>query len=225
MSTPTYPLYFTASGQPAFTTATAQGGFIIDYPFGERRPDALVIRQRFMQLRTEYVRPASNATNCSAYPAARFCDDTAFRDVGMGIVEWTRVWATVPGQIIDYETYAYVYPGYASSLAAYGRVPLPSQVTSKLIVDFFLVGSGGTYADAGAIPVYQGQAYSYGPYSGEIAAEYLSSTSSPTITAYKALATTDAADSASYSIEAHDSSLEFYMGNIWRRTRRLIKAR
>lgn len=225
MSTPTYPAFFTATGQSAFTVAVAQGGINLEFPFGERRPDAFIARQRFWQTRADYVRPASNSANLSAYPAARFCDDSGFRDLGFGLHEWLRTWATVPAQIIDYETFAYVYPGYASTLSAYGRVPLPAQVTSKLVMDFFLVGAGGTYADAGVIPVYQGQGYTYGPYSGEVAADYLNATSSPTLTAYKALVTTDAADPTSYSIEAHDSILEPYQGNIWRRTRRLIKAR
>lgn len=225
MPAPTYPAYFTASGQTSHTVATAVDGYALEYPYGERAREAVAIRQTFRQTRSDYVRPAANAANCPAFPSARFCEDSGFRDVGCGVMEWSRLWAVVPPQVVDYETFAYTFPGFASNLSAYGRVPLSAQITSKLVHDFFLVGPGGTYADAGSITVYFGQTYTYGPYSGEVAAEYLSALSTPTLIAYQALVTTDAAAPASYSIEAHDSILEPWLGNIWRRTRRFVKAR
>lgn len=225
MPSPTYPVFFTGSSGASHTTAVAQGGFVIDYPLGERNRDALMIRQQFQQKRVDYVRPAANLQNCSAYTNAYFCDDTGFRDLGMGLMEWTRVWATIPSQTIDYETFAYTFPGYAASGMTPGRVPISNQVTSKIVLDFYLVGSGGSYTSAADIPVTFGQTYVYGVWSGSVAAEYLNGDSVPTITTYKGWVTTDAATASSYTLEAHDSILEPYVGNIWRRLRRFVKAR
>lgn len=114
MPAPTYPLYLTKAGQTLFTVETPQGGFMPDHPFGEPCRDALVITQRFWQRRANYARPAANAQNCSAYPAAYFIQDAGFRDVGMGIVEWVRTWATIPPSWSEPESYAFFYPAYAA---------------------------------------------------------------------------------------------------------------
>jgi hypothetical protein len=225
MPAPTYPVYAPGASGTSFADESPQGGFLIDFPFGERKREAMVIRQRFLQLRASYVRPDANALNCSAYPSAYFCNDEGFADVGMGLTLWTRVWATIPEQITDFETYAYTFPGYAASISANGRVPLTKAVTSKLTIDFYLVGPSGSYATADLIPAVFGQTYTFPPYIGSIAAEYLDTTSVPTLATYEGWVTTDAAGASSYSIEAADSVLENYIGNIWRRTRRKVKAR
>ena len=54
--------YKTGSGQPAFTTESQIGDYVITYVLGAAEPTALEIRAPFMQTRADYARPAANTT-------------------------------------------------------------------------------------------------------------------------------------------------------------------
>ncbi len=200
MSTPNYPAFFTAPGQPSFSTAVAVAGYELDFPFGESRPDTLVITQRFWQLRADYSRPAPNALNCPAYPTARFCDDYGFRDVGMGIVEWTREWATVPGPREEYEAYAFRFPGYDTLVAQ--RNPFTRTVPARIEYSYALVGPGGAWASPASIPL---------PAVWAFDDNYLTDGTEPTYTAYRFM-----------SEIVIDVALTRWRGNIWERAVRSI---
>lgn len=200
MSTPTYPAFFTASGQPSFESEAGYLGFVPEYPFGESRPDALLVTQKFWQRRSSYVRPTPNALNCSAYPAARFCDDSGFRDLGMGLVEWTRLWATVPGERQEFETYAYRYPGFFNT-----REPFTIPVISTLTYTYFLIGAGGSYATPALIPV---------PTQFYYLQDYLDIDTTPTLAQY-----------AAYEALTVEISVRRWRGNIYERLVRTIPVR
>lgn len=74
-------------------------------------------------------------------------DESAREDCGGYAVRWTRTWARVPySHVKPLGVYYYSYPGIASS-ATRDRA-LPAQpVWGYLQRDFYLVGSGGSYAD------------------------------------------------------------------------------
>lgn len=135
-----------------------------------------------------------------------------------GCVRYELTYSNVPAQIIDYESYSYTFPGISNS-----RRPIDRTITSKVTSDFFLCATGQTYSTPDLVPVYFGQTYTYA-WSGA-AADYLSGSSVPTSTDYLAWVAADEASPASYSIEAEDSIIEQYIGDIYRRTRRHIKAR
>lgn len=206
MSTPTYPAYYTAAGQPSFTQETPVGDFILSYPFGEADPTALIITQRFWQLRANYQRPSPNALNNSAYSSARFIDDSTFRDVGMGITEWTRTWAIVPASRYEYESYAFTFPGF--DVIGASREPFTRAVTSRVTYDYFLLGAGGYYSSPDEIPLLSLWSFT---------ASYLTDDTSPSYTTYQGYI------GSSYAINL-ESNLRRWQGNIYERANREINA-
>ena len=218
--------YKTGSGQNAFTVETQITDWKIDFTIGAAEPTARVATAKFMQTRADYSRPVDNASLSLAGTTFYFADDTNFNSPRGPIIEWVRTYFTIPASYNDYDSFAYRYPGYEAQLAvSNGRWPLTYNVTSKLTYDFFLVGTGQAQATPDAIPVYFGLIFTYAEWTGFAPAEYLNSNSVPTKAAYQELVTTDTGTPTSYSIEATDSILERYHGNIWRRTRRFVKAR
>lgn len=197
MSTPAYPSFFVAAGQPAFTTAAPVAGFVPEFPFGESRPDALLITQRFWQTRADYLRPASNAQNCSAYPTARFCEDLNFRDLGHGLVEWTRLWATLPAERQEYETYAFRYPGIFDQ-----RDPFSVTQISTLTYNYYLIGPGGSHATPDLIP---------NPGVFYYIQDYLDTDTTPTLATYEAQTTLNV-----------EISVRRWRGNIYERMIRTV---
>lgn len=110
--------FYTGPGQNAFTTATRVGDYEIAYPMGEGAPSAIVIRARYQQTRADYSRPAVGTTLTYNAATAYFINDEGFRDLRNSVVEWTRVWATVPSSWSEPEEYAFTYPAITG--AAFG---------------------------------------------------------------------------------------------------------
>jgi hypothetical protein len=156
----------------------------------------------------------------AALGAAVFITDESFTDEGGGMCTFTRVWATVPAGYDDFESYAYAYPAIL-----FRRESLNLTTTSKVAYTYYLAGPGGTVATPNAIPQVEATRFTYGDGVSTGDTFYLSAFSTPTFVAYDGWRTTDAATLSSYSIVAEDSQLERYLGNIWRRTVRSVKAR
>lgn len=142
---------FPGPGKPDFSVEVPVRAFEPERPF-PRCPTAIVYRTRYQQLRAFYSRPQPGAAHPNV-PQAYFGDDVEFQDRLNGMVEWTRVWTTLPQSWNDYEPYSYSYPGYVrfsgpnSNAANIGRVEFTQTVTSKLPRDYFLVGTLPTFSN------------------------------------------------------------------------------
>lgn len=120
MSTPSF---ITAAGQPAFTTESRVSDYVISQALGANEPSALLISARYWQTRADYARPAVNSTltydnGAGADVTAYFIDDTEFQDLGGGMQEWTRTWATIPATWQEPGgTFAFTFPAYTAGVA------------------------------------------------------------------------------------------------------------
>jgi hypothetical protein len=130
---PSYPVQFTAPGQPAMTTETQCGPYLRSYPLEESEPTALVVTAEFMQARDSYTHPAVNSTLTYFGSTLYFIGDTGFREAGCGQMKWTRSWASIPATWSDWEEYPFTYPAFTAS-----TVGASSSVTA-------IVASGGNF--------------------------------------------------------------------------------
>jgi hypothetical protein len=108
------------SGQPAFSTETPIGDYVISYPLGPLEPTALEITRPYTQYRVDYTRPAADTpltlTVSGVSRTAYFIDDVNFStEQRGGLWEWTRIWRTVPASWTDDGQYAFTYPAYSSA--------------------------------------------------------------------------------------------------------------
>lgn len=115
--------FFTDTGQPAFTTETRTGDYIVRQVLGAREPSALEISAEFTQTRADYARPAPNTTltydnGAGSDVTAYFVDDVEFEQLGGGVQKWTRTWATIPATWQEPGgTFAFTFPSYVSGIA------------------------------------------------------------------------------------------------------------
>ena len=141
MSNPTF-VYKIAAGQPDFSTEVAIRAFEPERPYPQS-PTLIVYRTRFMQLRAYYTRPTAIGVHPDL-PQVYFADDIDFQDRPGGLVEWTRVYTTLPISWSNYESDAYRYPGYLGNLGS-GRNPMIWTVTAKVTNDYYAVGTMPTF--------------------------------------------------------------------------------
>jgi hypothetical protein len=131
--------YFkTGPNQPAFSVETPVRAFEPTRPYPQN-PSAIIYRTRFIQLRAYYVRPTANTPHPNL-PQVYFADDVDFQDRTSGLVEWTRIYATLPDSWTDFESYAYNFPGYQAGIGL-NRQPITKTITSRLTEDYFIVGT------------------------------------------------------------------------------------
>ena len=138
MSNPTF-VYKIAAGQPDFSTEVAIRAFEPERPYPQS-PTLIVYRTRFMQLRAYYTRPTAIGVHPDL-PQVYFADDIDFQDRPGGLVEWTRVYTTLPISWNNYESDAYHYPGLAGNFGGLGRNPMVMTVTAKVTQDYYAVGT------------------------------------------------------------------------------------
>jgi hypothetical protein len=219
-----------------FTTATAVGAARKSFPI-EGRNDSVVIEQDFMQALSSFAPLALNTPHPDV-PTAYLVAETPLQDLGSGIVRWTRVYAQVPATYTEPGgSYAYNYIGFVGNvisqggevtLSVTGRERTVENSPVQITREFFLVGAGQTYAQWQNIPVISGQRY-YG--ASGMDTDYLTdappfvTATNPTRTAYLALVTADAASPSSFSLVVEDSTVTRWMGNIYMRETRRIKAK
>ena len=183
----------------------------------ERLSSHYIVTRTFEGPKATLSLPALNSTD-SEYTSHYLVRIGDITPTDGGCVRYELTYSNVPSQIVDYESFVYEFPGYL-----YSRRPIQITVTSRLTSDFFLCATGQTYLSPDLVPIYFGQKYEYS-WSGA-AADYLSASSVPTLSDYLAWVAADEATNSSYSIEAGDSIIEQYIGNIYRRVRRHVKAR
>lgn len=150
---------YLASGQPAFTDAVPQGSIRIEYPFGPANPDTRIISQDYIQLVGAITYPTYNsAPPTSVYSGtAYYCHDTPRIPIGGNLCRFTRVWASKPTQMLEYENIVVQYPARAAvyifdvgtSGGEFDHYPyiaakaysLPRR--AQIVRDFFLIGNNG----------------------------------------------------------------------------------
>jgi hypothetical protein len=172
------------------------------------------------------------------FPTYYLVSEGEKRDIGGGKVRWTRVYAQVPATYTEPGgSYAYNYIGFVGNvisqggevtLSVTGRERKVENSPVQITREFFLVGTGQTYTQWQSIPVISGQRY-YG--ATGLDTDYLTdappfvTATNPTRTAYLALVTADAASPSSFSLVVEDSTVTRWMGNIYMRETRRIKAK
>jgi hypothetical protein len=134
------PTFFfkTAPGQPAFSEEVCTQAFEPTRPYPQN-PSAIIYRARFKQLRAYYTKPTPNTPHPNL-PQVYFVDDVDFQDRMAGLIEWTRIYSTLPTSWNDFASDAYTFPGLSGI-----RVPVAKTVTQKIIQDYFLVGTLPTF--------------------------------------------------------------------------------
>ncbi len=134
------PTFFfnTAPGQPSFAEEVCVAAFEPTRPYPQN-PAAIMYRARFKQLRAYYTKPIPNAPHPNL-PQVYFADDVDFQDRTAGLIEWTRLYCTLPTSWNDFGSDAYTFPGLAGL-----RVPVTKVVTQKIINDYYLVGALPTF--------------------------------------------------------------------------------
>lgn len=145
------------------------------------------------------------------------------------LVRYEVKYANVPAQLNEYLTSSAIYPGIPSV-----RWPLPARAAlAKKVSNYYLIGTGGTYATVDAAPFYEQSdlwvaTYRIGYVLGGNFAELtgtggfltnvmgFASGGTGASTAYIAMIAADAATQSSYSITAVPTAPSRYMGNIWK---------
>lgn len=115
---------------------------------------------------------ALNTAHASPYATYYLVKESELRPVGVSdVVMWTRTYAQIPATRSDWSTFAYRFIGYAGTMGVNnplpgqgttytpGRLPFTQAVPCEIVNEYFMVGTGGSYTDAGSIPVILGQKY------------------------------------------------------------------
>lgn len=131
-------------GIPNFTAPFA--GVNIDY----------VLTQDYMQLLANYTPLALNTAHPD-YSDFVLVSEGPHQDQGGGVVRWTRTYAKTPAGRQDYASLAYNFIGYlgltginVTPIQYRPRVVIP--VSCRIQYDYFLCGTGGSYATPDLIP-------------------------------------------------------------------------
>jgi hypothetical protein len=231
--------FITGSGQPAWTTAVAQGGPSYQFPLSPKDSTHVVIRQVYWVLRANYSRASSNSacpsdlktgiTSADAY----FIDDTDFTPLVAGVLSFTRTWATVPATQTSYSTDVVRVPGKENG-AYPQRNAYEVERKVKVVDTYTLVGTGTSYSDESTLNL-SATAYTpsatrraLGNTDGALfgAINYITGTdpSTPSLTSYESAIATDAATATSYSYILKPAAPILYLGNIFSRRAIYVKA-
>ena len=137
-----------AAGQTAFTAESQEGDYTIEYPLGASEPTHLLIKARFIQLRTSYARPAANTTLSYGSSTAYFLDDVDFQDIRGGLQSWTRLWATIPASWSEPGgTYAYAFPAFTAVVTLGNNFPVSAIAASGANYDINTNATGISSGD------------------------------------------------------------------------------
>lgn len=145
-------------------------------------------------------------------------------------IRYQRTYATVPNTHYEADTFVALYPAFLDNRAQFSATT-PRRITHE----YFLVGTGGSYANADLIPIVAESLANFA--TSNISVPLLSGgfflnnggsgvdTSTPSRTNYVANVAADTANANSYSIISEPSSITRWQGNIWRRTKYEVKAK
>ncbi len=203
--------------------------------------DNYVLTQPFAQQLSAFVALALNTPHPD-YPDYVLVEESEKQHLGGGDIRWTRKYAKVPAQHIEPSTYAYSFIGFLGRVnydtstgvitGTQHRERLSRTVFCKVQNDYALATS---WADAlTALPVIPAQEYfihgslDTPPY--RVMTDFLLSVAGftevtvPTQDEYLTWITADEAAADSFHIVAEPSSLQRWMGNIFVRQTKYVKA-
>lgn len=218
-----------------FVTATVHGAARLSAPLPHTNTDYLL--EQDYQQNFDNFSPLALNTSHDTLPTYKLVEETPLQDVGCGVAQWIRRYAKVPDAHDEFETYGYNFIGiwgtFTPGVAIItGRDRFTKIVQSRLANIYYLIGTGGTYATAGLIPIIPAQLYYYGA-NPLLNLDYLTDSppfavaSNPSRAQYQTLvnaAVSDVWTTTNGQIVAQESSISRWMGNIWRRTTRYVLA-
>jgi hypothetical protein len=215
------------------TTAQVQGGARKSFPF-EGDVSSFIVEQDYMVNLANYS-PLALSTAHGTYTSAYLVRESALENLGAGVVKFTRTYAQIPASRSEYGTFAYEFigflgvgtPPYSQYDVQVGdqRDPFLKVVVSRFLHEYFLCAPGQTYVTPDLIPVVPAQVYSFdglpnnkAKYLVDAATNPLASQTDPTLPDYRTLVTNED------EIVAEDSTIERWMGDIYVRSTRYVKA-
>lgn len=212
-----------------FTGADATGAPTFSAPLNGVNVNYVLV-QEFVQLRENFT-PLPLSTPHPQHPEfVLVAESEQDSSIGLGLVRWTRTYARVPDSYSEPGgNYAYTFIGFygvfgINVTAITGRDRFTRNVPVLIERDFFLVGPDETYEEFGDIPINSAQRYYYGS-TPELDVDYLADdppfteATVPSRTQYEALIAANA-----FNIVVEDSIIIRWMGNIYMRETRTIKA-
>jgi len=124
--------YFTASGQPSFTsTAATVGPLEWIMPF-EGHNDKVFFRQRYQQDIDSWTALAMDTPRSVSSVTYLLTKETDFSAIGGGQHQWYRYYATTAPTRTEYTSYSAVFPGFLPV-----RRPTSSVVPAKITYEYF----------------------------------------------------------------------------------------
>ena len=200
-----------------FTTAAVQGGPSRRHPI-ERDTTAFLEVQRMIQTKSDFARLALN----TAHPTIANCylvEETDPINIGGGLIEWERIYANVPADRNEYESYLYTFVPIIRATGGDGtRGAFTLKVTSRVEYKYYLVGSGGSYATPTDIPTVTGFVPMQDIWGSPVVVDFLSQTTDPTSDDYLTWVAAEA------EIAVEDSDVHAWLGNIYERVTRYVIA-
>jgi len=195
----------------------------VEYPFSANGDAVTLDVYQTFAVRPESYTPAtlndaySSSANLTSHPTGSiYCvGDTPPSPIDGGLVTFTRRWSKIPATRYDYETYVATFPG-----VLYQRNPFQKSVTSQIEFNYYMVGSGLTYATAADIPVVSPTSFRYSGDALDRDADdmFLTTTTTPSQSTWETAVST-----AAFSYVVEPSTLTRYAGNIWLRTTRRVR--
>jgi hypothetical protein len=209
-----------------FTVATACSAARKLFPIpGDNT--SFIVEQDFMQFFANFTPLALNTAH-PTFTNAYLVEETPLQDLGGGVARWTRRYAQIPATRDEYETFAYHFIGFEGNFnigspLITGRDRFTKVVVSRIHYEYFLCAAGQPYEDPGDIPIISEQQYLAAPGS-DMPVDWLRDSppfdvpSDPTRAAYEAMI------AAGTEIVAEDSRVSRWLGNIYERSTRYVKA-
>lgn len=152
----------------AMTTAAKFGDQRAIYPISRIADIYEAFEQDYSILRESFATTPFN-TASPDNPAAYLQSENGVQDISGGIRKWTRTYYPIPPDWSTAGTFAPTFPGYPgyvippTSTATRGRNPFspPGGVDCKIYYEYFMVGTGQTYATEMDIPLYPVQQFPF----------------------------------------------------------------
>lgn len=224
------------------------GDFTKKWPIGKARISypiagdltSYVIEQDYMQLRANYSAATLNSTHHAAMGGGTATDggDTgnssaylveigAHRDMGAGVIMWTERYATKPAERSEYESYAYNFIGFygvfgINVTTVTGRDRFNKTVMSRIAFKYYVPGVDAGITTAADIPLIAAQTYIYGSTTNNV--DFLADSPPFTAATTPSRTTYEGWMSGGTEIVVEPSIVRRWMGNIWERATRYVKA-
>lgn len=228
----------------AVTSAQVQGGPRKSFPF-EGDNASFVLEQDYIVALTSFS-PLALDTAHGTYTNAYLVKESQQENIGGGLVKWTRTYAQIPASRSDYETFNFKFPGYLATTGTVtppydsywvqtgnGRDPFTATSNSRMLSEYFLCASGQTYETPSEIPILEVIKFTLA-LNDQARIDYLLSDaggywsdSQPTREEWEDLIAGGAGigtGAAAGEFIAEDSRITRWMGNIYCRQTRYVKA-